>query len=426
MDLKAVEKLAGFLNKEILDLGTVNPEYTVTRAAWRNRDKVIVFRVKGREWVTGYSNLVTRRHDIYRLFNVRSDEELYRLMEKALNNPIHLEKDDFEKYFKRVDGLLDTLPFIKYYREDGGYYLTSSVFIACYETYCNSSFHRVMYHSNEKATVRIVPRHLYYIVGRRHEGGDDAPVALVLGLNPFQELAAAMNPPLGVFEVGVGAALGGGSKVVETPLFKIPVPADSSIIVEGFITRDRDKEGPFTDILMLVDQERREPVFKPLAVYVSREESPVFHAIVPGSWEHQFLMGFPREPIIYSAVKRSVPGVKSVRLTEGGSGWLNAVISIKQSSPGEAKLAGLAAVSAHPSIKHVFVVDEDIDVDDPLMIEWAMATRMKGSSDIIVLRDVKGSTLDPRSSEGVGDKVIFIAVKPWGEPWDKYRRVGIP
>ncbi|ADV65002.1 UbiD family decarboxylase domain-containing protein [Desulfurococcus mucosus] len=426
MDLELLEKLAKTMGKEILDAGVIDSSYEITRIAWSNRDRVVVFKVRGREWITGYTNLVTRRRDVYRLFNAGSDEELYKLMENALNNPAGLVRDEFHKYFRRIEGLLDVLPFIKYYREDGGYYLTSSVIIACTEEYCNSSFHRVMYHANDKATLRIVPRHLHYIVSRNRERGRDTPVALVLGLNPFQELAAAMNPPLGVFEVGVGAALGGGNMVAETPLYRIPVPVDSSVVVEGVITGERDREGPFTDILMLVDPERKEPVFKPLAVYVARNGNPVFHAIVPGSWEHQFLMGFPREPVIYSHVKRIAPGLKAVRLTEGGSGWLHVVVSLKQMSPGDARLAGLAVISAHPSVKHVIVVDDDIDVDDPLMVEWAIATRMRGSEDLIVLRDVKGSTLDPRSMEGLGDKVVFIAVKPFDGAWDKYRRVEIP
>lgn len=90
---------------------------------------------------------------------------------------------------------------------------------------------------------------------------------------------------------------------------------------------------------------------------------------------------------------------------------------------GEARLAAFAAITAHPSVKHVFIVDEDIDVDNPLEVEWAIATRLKGGDDIIVLKNVKGSTLEPRSRDGVGDKVIFLAVKPFNEPWEKYRRV---
>ncbi|MCY0868625.1 MAG: UbiD family decarboxylase [Desulfurococcus sp.] len=426
MNLKTLEELAGRLGKNIVDIGLVEEGYEVTRAAWSNRDKVVVFRVRGKEWIVGYSNLVTRRQDLHGLFNSKSDEELYGILDAALNKPATLRKDDFDKYFKRAEGLLETLPFIRYYREDGGSYLTSSIVIACTREFCNSSFHRIMYHERGKATIRIVPRHLHYIVSKNSEEGRDTPVAVVLGVNPFQEIASAMTPPLGVFEISVGAALGGGDLVAETPLFKIPVPVDSSIVVEGLITRERDREGPFTDILMLVDEERMEPVFKPLAVYVSRVEDPVFHAIVPGSWEHQFLMGFPREPVIYSQVKKVAPGLKSVRLTEGGSSWLHVVISLRQQSPGEARLAGLAAITAHPSVKHVIVVDDDIDVDNPLMVEWALATRMKGSEDIIVLRDLKGSTLDPRSKDGVGDKVVFVAVKPFNEPWSKYRRVEVP
>jgi len=138
-------------------------------------------------------------------------------------------------------------------------------------------------------------------------------------------------------------------------------------------------------------------------------------------------MGLPREAHMYVELKRVVPCVKTVRLTEAGGMWLHAVVSVtRKCSEGDAKLAGITAISAHPSIKHVVVVDEDIDVDDPNMVEWAIATRMKGGDDIHIIRDIRGSTLEPRSRDGIGDKVVFLAITPRNEPYEKYKRVEIP
>ncbi|MEM4224567.1 MAG: UbiD family decarboxylase, partial [Desulfurococcaceae archaeon] len=104
--------------------------------------------------------------------------------------------------------------------------------------------------------------------------------------------------------------------------------------------------------------------------------------------------------------------------------WLHAVISVNEyCSKGDAKLAALVAITAHPSVKHVVVVDSDINIDDQLMVEWAIATRTKASEDIIVLKDIRGSTLDPRSADGVGDKLIILAIKPRDEKSEKYKRV---
>jgi len=419
-----IREMARKAGKPVEEVGRVEKDYAITRLASSNREKLILFELEGSEF-TGYTNLVTTRNDIYAMFNASTDLEVYDRVVKALENPATLDTVEFDEHFEKRDYTLDSLPFIKYYKDDGSRYLTSSIYIICFEKICNASYHRTMYKSPMEAPIRVVPRHLHFLMKKYHDRGVDAPVALVLGADPYFELAAAMTPPLGVFEASVAATMSGYNKVVKTPLYKIPVPANASVIVEGVLTRELADEGPFTDILMLLDGKRPQPVFKPSGFYVNKHQTPLFHAIIPGLWEHQFLMGFPREPLIFQEVRKVAPGVVKVRLTEGGSGWLHVAISLKQSSPGEAELAGLAAITAHPSVKHVFVVDEDIDVDNPLEIEWALATRLKGSEDIIILKDIRGSTLEPRSKEGIGDKVIFLAVKPFNEPWDKYRRVVI-
>jgi len=259
-----------------------------------------------------------------------------------------------------------------------------------------------------------------------HEKDKDLPVAVILGTHPLIELASSLTPSFGVFEISIGATLLGDNRVAKTPLYNIPVPIMTGIVLEGRITREMAWEGPFVDILRLVDPRRKQPVFELDAVYVSRVYEPFYHAIVPGLWEHILLMGFPREPIIYEALKKYTPNIKGIRLTLGSGGWLHAVVSIKQSKPYEARSIGLAVLYAHPSVKHVVVVDDDIDINDPVQIEWAIATRVRGGEDIIILRNMRGSTLDPRGLEGVGDKVVIDATKPFNEPWDKYRRVEIP
>jgi 3-polyprenyl-4-hydroxybenzoate decarboxylase len=47
-------------------------------------------------------------------------------------------------------------------------------------------------------------------------------------------------------------------------------------------------------------------------------------------------------------------------------------------------------------MKHVFIVDEDIDINDPNEVEWAMATRFQGKRGIRMFEE-KGSSLDPSS-----------------------------
>lgn len=407
-------------------LGKISREYDATRLSYKYRDYVVEFNIEESE-IHCVTNLLTSRRDLYLALNVSSDKEAYLKIDNAINYPAELEIVDFKEHYVETDWTLKNLPFIKYFREDGGYYLTSSIVLACIDNICNASIHRIMYVDEEHGAIRIVPRDLYRIYGMYSERGRDTPVAIVLGLNPIAELAAATSTSFGLFELRIAAKLMNNNKFVKTPKYGIPVPSQTPIVLEGVISRDYYvDEGPFTDILGLVDIVRKQPVFKLESIYVSRSTKLYYHAIVPSLWDHIYLMSFPREAMIYNNLVKIYPNITGVRLTSGSCGWLHAVVSIKQIKPGEAKSIGLAVLTIHPSVKHVVIVDDDIDIDNIEMIEWAIATRVKSSEDIIILKDLPGSTLDPRSVDGVGDKLIIDATKPFNENWIKYRRVQIP
>jgi len=173
-------------------------------------------------------------------------------------------------------------------------------------------------------------------------------------------------------------------------------------VIEGYITGERAKEGPFMDITGTYDKIREEPVIRLTKIYHRR--NPIYHAIVPSGAEHRLLMGVPYEPLIYRAVER-VARVKNVVLTEGGCCYLHAVVQIEKEVEGEAKNAIIAAFAAHPSLKLVVVVDSDINIFKPEEVEYAIATRVRWSEDMVTIPGVRGSSLDPSSLNGVTTKV---------------------
>jgi UbiD family decarboxylase len=105
-------------------------------------------------------------------------------------------------------------------------------------------------------------------------------------------------------------------------------------------------------------------------------------------------MGMPREPTIFNSVNKIVD-CKDVFMTHGGGSWLHGVVSIKKNSDDDGLKAIEAAFEGHVSMKHVWIVDDDIDVTKPSAVEWAMATRFQADKDMILKTDVKGSSLDP-------------------------------
>ncbi|MCD6592114.1 MAG: UbiD family decarboxylase, partial [Thaumarchaeota archaeon] len=110
------------------------------------------------------------------------------------------------------------------------------------------------------------------------------------------------------------------------------------------------------------------------------------------------LMGMPREAAIYMEVSR-VCDVVDVRLTPGGCNWLHCAISIRKRSDEDPRRVIETALRAHRSLKHVIVVDEDIDLSDPVQLEWAIATRSQLDKDLILKPGEYGSSLDPSADQ---------------------------
>jgi UbiD family decarboxylase len=300
------------------------------------------------------------------------------------------------------------LPWIKFYEKDGGYYLTSPIVVSCWNGFCNASIHRIMLSSSGDIAIRLVPRHLYFMARDAMKKKEKLPITIVMGVHPLHEVAAAASPPLGVYELSHSSRLLGGG-LYESPIHGHPIP-EASLVVEGWILPEEIQEGPFVDAMGTYDRSRLQPRIEIEKIYY--RPSSYVQVILPGGKEHALLMGFPREASIYQSVSRVVPKVHKVSLTPASGGWLHAVVSITKNNDGDGKNAILAAFAGHPSLKHVVIVDEDVDVDDPYQVEWAIATRFQADRDLVVIKNARGSTLDPSADNGLTAKMGLDATKP--------------
>ncbi len=402
----------------------VKPVYEITRilSINDNKGKTVYFKRIENVTVEAVGNVVNTRDKLRRALNVRNDDEAYIKIINSMNNPLGHKEVSFglNKYNKSIT----TLPAVKFYEKDGGRYFTSSIVVSCIDDKCNASVHRIMILDEKRLVIRIVPRHLYYIYKENLEKGKETPIAIIVGVHPVVLFASALSPPFGIFELDIAGRLTGSPlRLARTPLYNIPVPESASIVIEGRITRELADEGPFVDLTRTYDKIRKQPVINIDAIYVS--DNALAHIILPGGREHQLLMGYPREAAIWDTVRKVVPKVYKVRLTPGGGGWLHAVISIDKNVDGDAKNAILAAFAGHPSLKHVVVVDGDIDPDDPIDVEWAIATRFQGARDLVVIENARGSTLDPSSADGITTKMGIDATAPLFER-EKYMKARTP
>jgi UbiD family decarboxylase len=198
-------------------------------------------------------------------------------------------------------------------------------------------------------------------------------------------------------------------------------------VLEGKISYTKEvNEGPFVDVTGVYDVQRKQPVVT-IAGVMHRKDY-VYQGLLPSGAEHRLLMGVPHETLIWEAVSKVVPKVCAVNLSVGGCGWLHAAISVDKQLEGDGKNVLLAAFAAHPSLKHAVVVDSDINVFDAFDVEWAIATRFQASRDLLVMNNVRGSTLDSSADQetGLTTKVGVDATRPFTKPKHKFDRANIP
>ena len=310
---------------------------------------------------------------------------------------------------------LSRIPVMHHFPKDAGKYITAGTVFAQWDGVENASIHRMLVLDNHRVAARLVEgRHTHVMLGKALAQGERLPIAVAIGMHPAVTFASCTRVPEGR-ELAYAAELLGGEIRVKECSNGVLVP-DAEIVLEGYIGAERTDEGPFVDITGTYDPVRQGPVIEFTGMYTKPDF--IYHGILPGGDEHKVLMGAPYEPMIYRAVA-GVTGVKNVILTKGGCGYLHAVIQIKKSTQGDGKNAIMAAFAAHTSLKHVVVVDEDIDPTDPYDVEYAIATRVSGDRDIMVITGVRGSSLDPcQLDDGTNVKVGVDATMVLGREAD--------
>jgi 2,5-furandicarboxylate decarboxylase 1 len=318
---------------------------------------------------------------------------------------------------------LDQLPILKHCEGDGGNYISSGVVVTKHPEYRqNLDFHRCMQFSPNEMAVRVVESRHFDIFLREMK---ELHVAVCVGLPANVLVAAATSVEIGVDELQIANALE-PLEVVRAKTVDLFVPAEAEFVLEGTVYADRrHAEGPFVDLTETYDVVRQEPVLVVKAI--THRRNAIWHALLPGGLEHKLMMGMPREPTIFRKVNQVVQCL-DVNVNPGGCSWLHAIVKIHKREPDDGHKAIQAAFEGHRSCKHVFVVDDDIDIYDPLQVEWAMATRFQGDVDMIVKDKEPGSSLDPSAEAGtkLTTKIGFDLTKPLGEKGRHFERAPFP
>ncbi|MDX1483762.1 MAG: UbiD family decarboxylase [Alphaproteobacteria bacterium] len=320
------------------------------------------------------------------------------------------------------------LPVPLFGRVDGGPMITAGVIIAHdQEVGYNAGVYRLLVKDRNTTGIDIVtPNNLRKFADKAFAKGEPLPISINIGNHPAELIASTFKAASGVDEMAIAGGMRGSAvELASCKSIDMPFIADSEIVLEAEIlpTGWTRPEGRFGEFTRLMGGLHWNPLVRIKAVRMRPD--PVYYALqMP--WENIW----PSGPIYESAVRRVLheAGVQvtAVNITPGGCCHWHAIVAIKP-LPGDGKNAILAALSV-ADMKHVVVVDEDIDVFDGTDVEWAIATRVQADKDVIVISGARSKPLDPSLPPSPGRipttaKMGIDATIPDDVPRERFERL---
>ena len=392
--------------------------------------KATVFPRPGGHPMPVISGLVSDRQWIAEAMGVESNEVLTRFQD-AMLKPLpwrEVKSAPVQEVVHRDVDLGKQLPLPTHNEHDSGAYITAGLCIARNPVtgVQNVSLHRLQLSGPNRLGALLLPRHTQMFYEMAERSGQPLDVAIVIGIDPLTLLSSQAIAPIDFDELTIAGALHGAPlPVVKCVTNDLRVPADAEIVVEGRLLPEvRELEGPFGEFPQYYGERAKRHVIEVTAVTMRKDA--LFHTIVGGGLEHLLLGGIPREATLLAHLRRSFPNVRDVHLALGGVCRYHLYVQIAKRQEGEAKNVMMGAFAGHYDVKHVIVVDEDVDIHNPAEVEWAVATRFQADKDLVIVPDSQGSKLDPSTRNGVGAKMGMDATKPLDAEEMRFKRIRVP
>lgn len=421
---------------------------TVTRPTRKGGPVMMFNNVKGYPDFRVVIGVVGSRQRVSRLLSC-PPERLGHLLKNAVQNPVApvtvgKDKTLCQEVVHRAEDpgfdLRTLLPAPTNTPEDAGPYVTMGLCYASDPQTAESdiTIHRLCVQSKDELSMWLTPgRHIDAFRQKAEAAGKPLPISISIGVDPAIYIAACFEPPTtpqGYDELQVAGAIRG--KAVElTQCLTIDARAiaNAEIVIEGELLPDvrvREDQNTNTGKAMpefpgyTGEAKPALPIIKVKAV--THRRNPILQTTVGPGEEHVNMAGIPTEASILDMVDRAMPGkLLNVFAHSAGGGKLLAVLQFKKSSPvdeGRQRQAALLAFSAFPELKHVILVDEDVDIFDTDDVLWAMQTRYQGDVSTVFIPGVRCHPLDPSQTPqfspsirqvGSSCKTIFDCTVPF-------------
>jgi UbiD family decarboxylase len=389
--------------------------------------KAVLFRQAGPERAELVGNVAGNRSRLAHAFGVPPAELLQEVLKRLRGKPEIVEIPRAQAPAQQVvltgaDADLTRLPVHLQHGRDGAPYISSSTdFVIDKRTgLTNVGMRRLMLRGRQEAGVDLVaPSDLRAIYEASAARGEPLPVSFVVGSHPIDHVAATMRLP--VDELGLVASLRAAPlPVVKCVTNDIRVPADAEWVLEGYFDARGhvESEGPYGEFLGYYGGVKRNPVFHLTAI--TRRRDALFQTSTIGGHgmsrtDTAQLNALRCEALVWRALETAVREPLAVYATPASGGQFNVRVALRQRVPGEPRNAITAVFGCLANVKHVFVVDPDIDIFSDDQMDWALGTRFQADRDLVVMGGFRTLPLDPSlNGARTGAKAGFDLTWPPG------------
>jgi len=411
-----------------LEISAARADLAAVAPALEGNAKAVLFERVGGEGVPLAGNVMGSRARLARAFGAAPDKLLAEVLRRLRTAPRIVEVPREAAPVQQVvleGGQVDltSLPVNFQHGMDGAPYISASIdfVVDSSNGWTNVGVRRLMLRGRSEAGVDLnSPSDLRALCEAAAGQGRRLPVAFVVGAHPVDFVAAVMRLPGD--ELSLIASLRDAPlAVVKCVSCDIRVPADAEWVLEGYLDERGhvEAEGPYGEFLGYYGAVKQNPVFHLTAI--TRRRDAVFQTATIGGrhlgrTDTAQLNGLRTEVMVWRALESAVREVKAVYATPSSGGMFNLRIAMRQRVPGEARNAIAAAFGSLANVKHVFVVDPDVDVFSDEQMDWALATRFQADRDLVVQAGFRALPLDP-SLRGTrtGAKAGFDLTLPPGE-----------
>jgi UbiD family decarboxylase len=391
--------------------------------------KAVWFRRAGPEGAEVLGNVMGSRRRI--AMALGTDEAglpaVFRKRLETVHAPVEIASADapvHQVILTGADADLTKLPVHLQHGRDGGPYISAGIdFVIDPATgWTNVGIRRLMVRGRQLAGIDLnAPSDLRAIYLAAVARGERVPVAFAVGSHPVDFLGAMVSaPPMDEIAL-LGSVRGSPVPTVKCITSDIRVPADAEYILEGYIDERGlvEPEGPYGEYLGYYGLVKRNPVFHLTAITHRRDalfQTVTIGGRFAGRTDTALIGAIKTEATVWQSLRTSVREPVAVCCTGTSGGMYNVRVSLRQRMPGEARNAIAAVFASLADVKHVFVVDEDVDVFDDEQIDWALATRFQADQDLVVASGFRAVPLDPSlQGKRQGAKAGFDCTRPFGK-----------